>query len=118
MMSLERFMFCSNCGNPLEPAARFCSFCGTFCSARISFGTPGQLVRPRSPRMIAGVCAGLAQHYGWDLGVVRLITVGVTLLTGVALFVYLAAWIILPEGQYALPTPPPPGTAPTESTPH
>jgi phage shock protein C len=99
-------MFCSHCGNALEATARFCSLCGAprpFVGGPI----PGQLVRPHSPRMIAGVCSGLAEHYGWDLGVVRLVTVIVTLLTVVAVFAYLAAWIILPEGQYALPTPPP-----------
>jgi phage shock protein C len=115
-------MFCSNCGNTLEAAANFCPVCGNARDAvnapHPPIGVVGQLVRPRSPRMIAGVCAGFAEHYGWDLGVVRVITVGVTLLTGVALFVYLAAWIILPEGQYFLPTPPPPSTVPTESTPH
>ena len=115
-------MFCAYCGNTLETIARFCPSCGTprYADGRIPpppFAA-GQLVRPRSPRMIAGVCAGFAEHYGWDLGVVRVLTVGVTLFTGVPVFVYLAAWIILPEGQYVLPAPPSPGTVPTESTPH
>lgn len=117
-------MFCSQCGHPLAPSARYCSMCGT---ARISYPAyedtwrgKGPLVRPRSPRMVAGVCAGIAQCYGWDLGMVRIITVALTLLTGVAFFVYLAAWIILPEGQYALPepTPPPPAPGPAESVSH
>jgi phage shock protein C len=116
-------MFCANCGNTLESSARFCPLCGSMRDAVLppfqgAGPRPGMLVRPRSPRMIAGVCAGFAEHYGWDLGVVRVITAGVTLFTGVALFVYLAAWIILPEGQYLLPTPPPPDTVPTESTSH
>lgn len=70
--------------------------------------------------MIAGVCAGFAEHYGWDLNLVRVLTVVVTLFTGVTLFAYLAAWIIIPEGQYALPRPfgssaPPPPAAPFTS---
>ena len=36
---------------------------------------PGQLTRPRYPRMIAGVCSGFALHYGWDLSLVRVIAV-------------------------------------------
>ncbi len=80
----------------------------------------GQLVRPRSPRVIAGVCAGFAEHYGWDLNLVRLIAVVVTLLTGVTLIAYIVAWIIIPDGQYALPSavappPPPPSTSTAES---
>jgi phage shock protein C len=77
------------------------------------------MVRPRGSRKIGGVCAGFAEYYGWDVTAVRWITVGITLLTGVTFFVYLAAWLILPEGAYALPpqTPPPPSSA-TESPVH
>lgn len=75
-----------------------------------------RLVRLRSPRMIAGVCSGLAAYYGWDLSLVRVVAVVLTLCTLVAPFVYIAAWIIIPEGQYALPpAPPPPPTSYTES---
>jgi phage shock protein C len=121
-------MYCSSCGKQLEPAARFCASCGVQTYVSQPFGTAprggGQLFRPRSPRMIAGVCAGFSEHYGWDLNLVRLLTVVVTLLTGVSLIAYLAAWIIIPEGQYALtssvPPPPPPGAAniPSESAAH
>jgi phage shock protein C len=53
--------------------------------------------------MIAGVCAGFALHYGWDLSLVRVVTALMIVLTGVGLFAYLAAWIIIPEAPYALP---------------
>jgi phage shock protein C len=114
-------MFCSNCGSQTDARARFCAACGT---ARESFTaappprayrSPGPLMRSRSQRMIAGVCAGFADHYGWDLGVVRVVVAVMALLTsGAALLAYLAAWVIIPEGQYALPypTPPPPTVAP------
>ncbi len=72
---------------------------------------PGQLTRPRYPRMIAGVCSGLALHYGWDLSVVRVICALMIVLTGVGLFAYLAAWIIIPEAPYALPQNGPAGNA-------
>ncbi len=121
-------MFCSNCGKSLEPAARFCPSCGAVRNSAstvpppaggMAFRTSGQLVRSRASRMIAGVCAGFAEHYGWDLNLVRILTVVVTLFTGVALFAYIAAWIIIPEGQYALPRPfdpPPPSSAPAPFT--
>ena len=121
-------MFCSSCGKPLEPTARFCPMCGTLRSVSSVpsaasaytgvFRGNGQLVRPRSPRLIAGVCAGFAEHYGWDLNLVRLAAVVVTLLTGVTVIAYVVAWVIIPDGQYALPMtapPPPPMTPQTES---
>jgi phage shock protein PspC (stress-responsive transcriptional regulator) len=60
-------------------------------------------MRPRQPRLIAGVCAAFALHYGWDLSLVRVVTALIIALTGVGIFAYLAAWIIIPEAPYALP---------------
>jgi len=98
-------MFCSHCGKEMDPAARFCPSCGAVTTpvvvGRAPF--PGQLTRPRYPRMIAGVCSGFALHYGWDLSLVRVITALAIVLTGVGLFAYLAAWIIIPEAPYSLP---------------
>jgi phage shock protein C len=104
-------MFCPECGKQLEPNARFCSACGVAIDPTAdSTYQPGppyirtaQLTRSRANRMIAGVCAGVAQHYGWDLNLVRIITFVVILFTGVGALVYLAAWIIIPEAPYALP---------------
>src|SRR5579859_3024615 len=100
----RRSMYCSHCGKSMDDSARFCSACGAATQpvafARATF--PGQLTRPRYQRMIAGVCAGLALHYGWDLSVVRVICALAIVFTGVGLFVYLAAWIIIPEAPYLL----------------
>ena len=98
-------MYCSHCGKPMDSAARFCPGCGAVAQP-IAYGRapfPGQLTRPRYPRMIAGVCAGLALHYGWDLSLVRVICALMIVLTGVGLIAYLAAWIVIPEAPYALP---------------
>jgi phage shock protein C len=62
-----------------------------------------QLTRPRHNRMIAGVCAGFALHYGWDLNLVRVLTALMIVLTGVGAIAYIAAWVIIPEAPYALP---------------
>jgi phage shock protein C len=66
--------------------------------------------------MIGGVCSAFALQYGWDVTVVRLVTVVIALFTsGIGALAYLAAWVIIPEAQYALPpqarpgVPPPPG---------
>ena len=56
------------------------------------------LYRSRTDRMIAGVCGGLAEYFDMDVSLVRLIFVGVGLITAVlpmTLF-YLIAWIVVP----------------------
>jgi phage shock protein C len=53
--------------------------------------------------MIAGLCAGFAQHYGWDLNLTRIVTFLIIFFTGIGLLVYLALWVIIPEAPYALP---------------
>ena len=54
------------------------------------------LVRPRSGKVIAGVCAALADRFGLSRTLVR---VGFVLfgLFGVGEIVYIASWIIIPE---------------------
>ena len=100
-------MFCSHCGKQMDPGARFCPACGAVAQPVVAERAPfpGQLMRPRSPRMIAGVCSGLALHYGWDLSLVRVICALLIVLTGVGLIAYLVAWIVIPEAPYALPEP-------------
>jgi len=74
----------------------------------------GKLVRPRYPRMLGGVCSAFALQYGWDVSAVRIITVLIALFSsGVGGLAYLAAWVIIPEAQYALPPQARPGVAPT-----
>jgi phage shock protein C len=56
------------------------------------------LVRSRKGRMVAGVCAGLADYFGMDVTLVRLIVAVVAVITGgVGVLAYLAAWAIIPE---------------------
>jgi phage shock protein PspC (stress-responsive transcriptional regulator) len=59
------------------------------------------LVRSRDGRMLAGVCAGVAEYFGWDVTLVRVIVAVVAVITGGAgLLAYLAAWAIIPaEGE-------------------
>ena len=56
------------------------------------------LVRSRKGRMVAGICAGAADYFGWDVTVVRVIVAVVSVLTGGAgVLAYLVAWAIIPE---------------------
>ncbi|HEY2792394.1 MAG TPA: PspC domain-containing protein, partial [Micromonosporaceae bacterium] len=54
-------------------------------------------VRPREGRMIAGVCAGIAKRWNLDITLVRIATVALTLISGIGLAVYLAAWLLTPS---------------------
>ena len=65
------------------------------------------LVRPQFGRAIAGVCAGFAQHYGWDVVLVRLALVAAVLLGfGTPVLAYIVAWVVMPEGPYFVPEAP------------
>ncbi len=59
--------------------------------------TTTTLQRPRSGRVIAGVCAGLANRFGWNANVVRLLFILSLLLPGPQLIVYLVMWIVIPQ---------------------
>ena len=102
-------MFCSQCGKAIEPTSRFCPACGATIASvppppMGSYPQSGPLTRPRNNRMIAGVCAGFALHYGWDLNLVRILTAVITFFSGgIGLIVYLVAWVIIPEAPYVLP---------------
>ena len=59
------------------------------------------LARNQKGRMLAGVCAGIADYFGLDVTLVRVIWAVVSVVTGGAgVLAYLAAWVIIPaEGQ-------------------
>ena len=56
------------------------------------------LVRRRDNRIIAGVCAGVADYVGMDVNLLRVLVALVTLFTvGTGLLAYVAAWALIPE---------------------
>jgi len=56
------------------------------------------LVRTRDGRIIAGVCSGLAEYFGLDVTLIRVIVAVLTVFTGgFGALAYLAAWIVIPE---------------------
>ena len=61
---------------------------------------PGLLVRSRDDRKVAGVCGGFADYTGMDANLIRVFLVLATVLGfGSPVIVYLAAWILMPEGR-------------------
>ena len=55
------------------------------------------LVRPRSDRIIAGVCSGIGRRFGISANVVRLVFVLSMLLPGPQILIYLAGWLLIPK---------------------
>lgn len=55
-----------------------------------------ELRRPRTGRVIGGVCAALACRFGWDVTLVRVLTLASLLLPGPQLIVYVIAWVVIP----------------------
>jgi phage shock protein PspC (stress-responsive transcriptional regulator) len=56
------------------------------------------LARPRRGRVIAGVCAGIAEYYGWSRGTVRLLFVLFGLF-GAGELAYIVMWIVMPKAN-------------------
>lgn len=56
----------------------------------------GELYRNASQGKLAGVCAGIADYFGWETWLVRILAVsGVLLGMGWFVVIYIAAWFIL-----------------------
>lgn len=60
---------------------------------------PRPLRRCRSNRLIAGVCCGLAGHFGLDVTLVRVLYVLISILSAAfpGILVYIILWIVIPE---------------------
>ncbi len=56
-----------------------------------------KLYRSENDKMVAGVCGGLAEYFGWDPTLVRLAFAILFLLGGNGLLIYLVLWIITPH---------------------
>lgn len=75
--------------------------------------TTSVLHRPRTGRVLAGVCAGLAERFGWNANVVRLLFVLSCLLPGPQFIVYIVMWIVIPSGPVVITSAP---SAPSTTT--
>jgi phage shock protein C len=62
------------------------------------------LHRSRNNRMIAGVCAGIADWLGWDPTLVRFGYIVVSVLSAAfpGIIVYLLLWLIMPKSPRAV----------------
>lgn len=63
---------------------------------------PNKLMRAADDRMVAGVCAGIANFFGWPPNRVRTIYVVVSVLSAAfpGILVYVVLWLLMPsEGE-------------------
>jgi phage shock protein C len=95
-------MYCNYCGKVIQDDANVCAYCGVRVGAVTA---RKRLVRPRTERKIAGVCAGIAEYFDLDVTLVRLVLLVVAIMTGVGFLAYLIAWIVMPEEPLRLPAP-------------
>jgi phage shock protein C len=97
-------LYCSGCGASLPGDARFCSACGKAVMEPAAFASRpvsapwGPLTRPLAGRKLAGVCRGLANHYGWDVTLTRLIAVVLAIFVfPIGEVAYVLFWVMVPE---------------------
>ncbi len=61
-----------------------------------------KLRRPSEDRMIAGVCAGMAEFFFLDISLVRIATLVLILFGGLSIWVYILLWIVVPKAPKRL----------------
>ena len=86
-------MFCNQCGKANPDDARLCAYCGASMA-----GSPAKrrLVRRRDQKVIAGVAAGVANYFGWNVTAVRVLWLVLLLFAGTGGLLYLILWIVMP----------------------
>lgn len=61
---------------------------------------PKKMERPRTGRMLAGVCAAIANYVNMDATVIRIIYVSLTMFTAFCgLLVYFILMLVIPEAK-------------------
>ena len=88
-------MYCNYCGKVIQDDANVCAYCGKQVTA---VRARKQLMRSRTNRKIAGVCAGLAEYFDMDVTLMRVLWIAALFVPPApALLAYIILWIVVPE---------------------
>ncbi len=92
---------CPYCAEDIQDQAVKCRYCGSTLDGSALSRT---WYRSRRGKMIAGVCAGLAEQFGVSVTALRLAAVLLTLLgAGWGIIVYVVLWVIMPYRETTSP---------------
>ena len=94
---------CPYCAEEIRAEARKCRYCGSFVESGSPFTRSWH--RSRRGKMIAGVCAGLAEEFGVSVTILRLaFLLGTFIGGGMGLVIYVVLWVVMPYRLHDSPS--------------